>query len=108
MHDMERITAHCRARGVPVIWDLSHSAGAVPLALNRWGVEHAVGCTYKFLNGGPGAPAYIYMVESAIAAHEPVMSGWCSQSSSYQPRGWKSAASSPMMARKRSGWWMAR
>ena len=76
MHDMARIAAHCRQRGVPVIWDLSHSAGAVPLALNRWGVEYAVGCTYKYLNGGPGAPAYIYVAESAIAAHAPVMTGW--------------------------------
>ena len=76
MHDMARITAHCHAEGVPVIWDLSHSAGAVPLALNRWGVEYAVGCTYKFLNGGPGAPAYVYMAESAIAAHEPAVTGW--------------------------------
>ena len=83
MHDMERLTAHCRARGVPVIWDLSHSAGAVPLALNRWGVEYAVGCTYKFLNGGPGAPAYIYMAESAIAAHEPVMTGWFSHADQF-------------------------
>ena len=83
MHDMARITAHCRAHGVPVIWDLSHSAGAVPLALNRWGVEYAVGCTYKFLNGGPGAPAYIYMAESAIAAHEPVVTGWFSHANQF-------------------------
>ena len=76
MHDMARIAAHCTAQGVPAIWDLSHSAGAVPLALNRWGVEYAVGCTYKYLNGGPGAPAYIYMAESAIAAHRPAMTGW--------------------------------
>ena len=76
MHDMAAIAAHCRAQGVPAIWDLSHSAGAVPLALNRWGVEYAVGCTYKFLNGGPGAPAYVYMAEHAIQAHEPVVTGW--------------------------------
>ena len=76
MHDMAAITAHCNAHGVPLIWDLSHSAGAVPLALNRWGVEYAVGCAYKFLNGGPGAPAYIYMAKSAIATHAPVMTGW--------------------------------
>ena len=55
-HDMAAITAHCNAHGVPVIWDLSHSAGAVPLTLNDWGVAYAVGCTYKFLNGGPGRP----------------------------------------------------
>ncbi len=83
MHDMARITADCARRGVPAIWDLSHSAGAVPLALNRWGVEYAVGCTYKFLNGGPGAPAYIYMAESAIAAHEPVMTGWFSHADQF-------------------------
>ena len=83
MHDMAQITAHCARRGVPVIWDLSHSAGAVPLALNRWGVAYAVGCTYKFLNGGPGAPAYIYMAESAIAAHEPVMTGWFSHADQF-------------------------
>ena len=83
MHDMARVTAHCADRGVPVVWDLSHSAGAVPLALNDWGVEYAVGCTYKFLNGGPGAPAYIYMAESAIAAHEPVMTGWFSHADQF-------------------------
>ena len=83
LHDMAQIAAHCAARGVPAIWDLSHSTGAVPLALNRWGVEYAVGCTYKFLNGGPGAPAYIYMAESAIAAHEPVMTGWFSHANQF-------------------------
>ena len=83
MHDMAAITAHCRAHGVPVIWDLSHSAGAVPLALNRWGVEYAVGCTYKFLNGGPGAPAYIYMAQDVIPAHRPVVTGWFSHADQF-------------------------
>jgi len=76
MHDMAALAAHARAQGAPVIWDLSHSAGAVPLALNRWGVEYAVGCTYKFLNGGPGAPAYVYMARQVVAAHRPAVSGW--------------------------------
>ena len=83
MHDMAAVTAHCRAHGVPAIWDLSHSAGAVPLALNRWGVEYAVGCTYKFLNGGPGAPAYIYLAQSVIAGHEPVVTGWFSHANQF-------------------------
>ena len=83
MLDMAEITAHCRERGAPVIWDLSHSAGAVPLALNRWGVEYAVGCTYKFLNGGPGAPAYIYVAESAIPTFEPAMTGWFSHANQF-------------------------
>ena len=82
-HEMAAITAHCNAHGVPVIWDLSHSAGAVPLALNDWGVEYAVGCTYKFLNGGPGAPAYIYMARDVIAAHEPVVTGWFSHANQF-------------------------
>ena len=80
---MAAITAHCNAHGVPVIWDLSHSAGAVPLTLNDWGVEYAVGCTYKFLNGGPGAPAYIYMAQDVIAAHEPVVTGWFSHANQF-------------------------
>ncbi|MDD9990353.1 MAG: kynureninase [Rhodospirillales bacterium] len=83
MHDMAAITAHCTAHGVPAIWDLSHSAGAVPLALNRWGVEYAVGCTYKFLNGGPGAPAYVYMAQDVIAAYEPVVTGWFSHANQF-------------------------
>ena len=76
LHDMKAITAHCRERGVPIIWDLSHSAGAVPVELNRWRVEYAVGCTYKFLNGGPGAPAFTYVSRGAVDAFEPVVSGW--------------------------------
>jgi len=83
MHDMAAVTAHCRERGVPVIWDLSHSAGAVPLALNRWGVEFAVGCTYKFLNGGPGAPAYVYVAQNVIDEFEPAMTGWFSHANQF-------------------------
>ncbi|MDE0388846.1 MAG: kynureninase [Rhodospirillales bacterium] len=82
-HDMAAITAHAGEHGVPVIWDLSHSAGAVPLALNDWRIEYAVGCTYKFLNGGPGAPAYTYMAQDVIAAHEPVVTGWFSHANQF-------------------------
>ena len=83
MHDMAAIAAHCRERGVPMIWDLSHSAGAVPLALNQWGVEYAIGCTYKFLNGGPGAPAYAYMAKHVIDAYRPVVTGWFSHANQF-------------------------
>ncbi len=76
LHDLEAITALCRERGVPVLWDLSHSAGAVSLELDRWGVEYAIGCTYKFLNGGPGAPAFIFLSKTVMDAHEPVVTGW--------------------------------
>ena len=93
MHDMAAIAAHCRERGVPVIWDLSHSAGTVPLALNRWRVEYAIGCTYKFLNGGPGAPAYVYVAKNVLDTYEPAMTGWFSHANqfdfedSYRPTG---------------------
>ena len=83
MHDMAAITAHCRERGVPVIWDLSHSAGTVPLALNQWGVEYAIGCTYKFLNGGPGAPAYAYLAKHVIDTYQPVVTGWFSHANQF-------------------------
>ena len=76
LRDMDRLTAHCRGLGVPAIWDLCHSAGAVPVALNRCKVDYAVGCTYKFLNGGPGAPAFTYVSADAIGGFEPALTGW--------------------------------
>ena len=84
VHDMKSITERCKRLDVPVIWDLSHSAGAVSLELNRWNVEYAVGCTYKFLNGGPGSPAYTYISRKAIESCEPVVTGWFSHADQFR------------------------
>lgn len=74
--DMEAVTARARNAGARVIWDLSHSAGAVPLRLNEAGAELAVGCGYKYLNGGPGAPAFLHVTEQLQEALRPALCGW--------------------------------
>lgn len=76
MHDMTAITKAVHAAGAVMIWDLAHSAGAVPVDLEGCGAEFAVGCTYKYLNGGPGAPAFIYARPDLVESIEPALSGW--------------------------------
>ncbi|WP_224826050.1 kynureninase [Cognatishimia sp. MH4019] len=76
MHDMAAMTAKAHGAGVVMLWDLAHSAGAVPVDLQGSGCEFAVGCTYKYLNGGPGAPAFIYVRPDLVEDIMPAMSGW--------------------------------
>lgn len=76
VRDMARITDQVHAAGAEIIWDLAHSAGAIPVELNRCNARYAVGCTYKYLNGGPGSPGFIYVHKDAQSANWQPLSGW--------------------------------
>ncbi|GAA2753739.1 kynureninase [Amnibacterium kyonggiense] len=74
--DVEAVTAVAHAAGAAVVWDLSHSVGALPIRLDGWGVDLAVGCSYKYLNGGPGAPAFLYARRDLIPRLRQPIQGW--------------------------------
>jgi kynureninase len=82
--DMAAITARAKSVGAFVLWDLSHSAGAIPVELEARGAEIAVGCTYKYLNGGPGAPAFLYVREPLQADLRPPIQGWFAQAEQFE------------------------
>lgn len=76
MHDMMAVTERAHAAGAVMLWDLAHSAGALEVDVAGSRCEFAVGCTYKYLNGGPGAPAFIYVRPDLVERVEPSLAGW--------------------------------
>ncbi|QGN55614.1 kynureninase [Novosphingobium sp. Gsoil 351] len=82
VRDMAEVTRQAHDKGVLVVWDLSHSAGAIPVDLNAAHADFAVGCGYKYLNGGPGAPAFLFVAERHQDAR-PVLSGWFGHASPF-------------------------
>jgi len=83
VYDMAAVTALAHHAGALILWDVSHSVGAMPLALDACGADLAVGCTYKYLNGGPGAPAFLFVRRDLQARLANPLRGWLGQRSPF-------------------------
>jgi kynureninase len=79
LYDMRRVTDLAHAKGALVLWDLSHSVGSVPVRLDDWDADLAIGCTYKYLNGGPGAPGFLYVNKKIQDKLTSPIWGWWGQ-----------------------------
>ncbi|MBS1717419.1 MAG: kynureninase [Armatimonadetes bacterium] len=79
IYPMQAMTRATHEAGALVLWDLSHAVGAVPVELNKADADFAIGCTYKYLNGGPGAPAFLYVREDLITQCQSPINGWMGQ-----------------------------
>ncbi|TWT09555.1 kynureninase [Reyranella sp. CPCC 100927] len=84
VQDMAAVSAAIQSRGALVVWDLAHSSGAVELSLDADRADFAVGCGYKFLNGGPGAPSHVYVAERHLAGLDQPLTGWFSHAAPFQ------------------------